>query len=284
MEIQEIIDSLQFNTERFPRRAIQQAIANREAITPQLIEILEYVEQNIDEVYEQEKYMAHIYALYLLAQFREKHAYPLIYKFFSIPGEISLDVTGDLVTEALDRILASVSHGDTSLIKSLLENEEANDYVRNAALRALMVLVVQGQLSREEMVEYCKSLFREKLTREHSHIWNGLTVVSTELYPEELYEDIKQAFDEELVDPFFVGIEDVQKSLEEGKEKVLATWKNNERYHFIADVVHDMECWACFKPPQKLHSKTSTVKAPKIGRNQPCPCGSGKKYKKCCGK
>jgi len=25
-----------------------------------------------------------------------------------------------------------------------------------------------------------------------------------------------------------------------------------------------------------------TVK--KIGRNEPCPCGSGKKYKKCCGK
>jgi len=22
---------------------------------------------------------------------------------------------------------------------------------------------------------------------------------------------------------------------------------------------------------------------PKIGRNKPCPCGSGKKYKKCCG-
>ena len=22
---------------------------------------------------------------------------------------------------------------------------------------------------------------------------------------------------------------------------------------------------------------------PKIGRNEPCPCGSGKKYKKCCG-
>ena len=23
---------------------------------------------------------------------------------------------------------------------------------------------------------------------------------------------------------------------------------------------------------------------PKIGRNEPCPCGSGKKYKNCCGK
>jgi preprotein translocase subunit SecA len=23
---------------------------------------------------------------------------------------------------------------------------------------------------------------------------------------------------------------------------------------------------------------------PKVGRNDPCPCGSGKKYKNCCGK
>ena len=26
------------------------------------------------------------------------------------------------------------------------------------------------------------------------------------------------------------------------------------------------------------------VKGAKIGRNDPCPCGSGKKYKKCCGR
>lgn len=26
-----------------------------------------------------------------------------------------------------------------------------------------------------------------------------------------------------------------------------------------------------------------TVGRPKVGRNAPCPCGSGKKYKKCCG-
>lgn len=28
---------------------------------------------------------------------------------------------------------------------------------------------------------------------------------------------------------------------------------------------------------------TTIVKGEKIGRNDPCPCGSGKKYKKCCG-
>lgn len=28
----------------------------------------------------------------------------------------------------------------------------------------------------------------------------------------------------------------------------------------------------------------TVVKPPEPGRNDPCPCGSGKKYKKCCGK
>lgn len=34
------------------------------------------------------------------------------------------------------------------------------------------------------------------------------------------------------------------------------------------------------------HEKPQTVvrESPKIGRNDPCSCGSGKKYKKCCGK
>ena len=32
------------------------------------------------------------------------------------------------------------------------------------------------------------------------------------------------------------------------------------------------------KPVTQRHA------APKVGRNDPCPCGSGKKYKKCCGR
>lgn len=35
----------------------------------------------------------------------------------------------------------------------------------------------------------------------------------------------------------------------------------------------------------KAYKKSKTVvKGQKIGRNDPCPCGSGKKYKKCCGR
>ena len=35
--------------------------------------------------------------------------------------------------------------------------------------------------------------------------------------------------------------------------------------------------------PEEL-SPTTVIKKEKVGRNDPCPCGSGKKYKNCCGK
>ena len=32
-----------------------------------------------------------------------------------------------------------------------------------------------------------------------------------------------------------------------------------------------------------VKEKPMTRMQPKVGRNDPCPCGSGKKYKQCCG-
>ncbi|MEA3435265.1 MAG: PBPRA1643 family SWIM/SEC-C metal-binding motif protein [Thermodesulfobacteriota bacterium] len=34
---------------------------------------------------------------------------------------------------------------------------------------------------------------------------------------------------------------------------------------------------------EKLLNPPRPVQSEKIGRNDPCPCGSGKKFKKCCG-
>ena len=40
----------------------------------------------------------------------------------------------------------------------------------------------------------------------------------------------------------------------------------------------------CRAEYKESRNSTTVVKGKKIGRNDPCPCGSGKKYKKCCGK
>jgi len=37
-----------------------------------------------------------------------------------------------------------------------------------------------------------------------------------------------------------------------------------------------------WKPLRKSSVKTVQRETPKVGRNDPCPCGSGKKFKQCC--
>ncbi len=58
-----------------------------------------------------------------------------------------------------------------------------------------------------------------------------------------------------------------------------------------ADWLYELPQWKEIFSEQKLHElyleqkKSGTiVKGPKVGRNDPCPCGSGKKYKHCCGR
>ncbi|MDK2807723.1 MAG: hypothetical protein PWP24_456 [Clostridiales bacterium] len=84
-------------------------------------------------------------------------------------------------------------------------------------------------------------------------------------------------------------IEEMEKdtvvSLEFDKEKLY--------YNMVeakADWLYEMEAWEVLLSPERRkelyreQKKSGTiVKEKKVGRNDPCPCGSGKKYKKCCG-
>ena len=278
MDVEEIVEQLTFYDGTFPRQALKEAVAKKGQITPILLRILEEAADNIEDIYEQEDYMAHIYAMFLLAQFREERSYPLIVDFFSTPGDISLEATGDVVTEYLDRILASTCGGDLSLIKQLAENEAADEYVRNAALESLVCLVATGRVPREEVLAYYKGLFESELSKEPSHFWDGLVSCCTDLYPEEVYPEIKQAFEEDLVDESFIDLDFIDEQLALGREEVLSRLQD-DRHGLIENAIKELEWWACFQPP----IQQPKVRKKKVGRNEPCPCGSGKKYKKCCG-
>jgi Protein of unknown function (DUF1186)/SEC-C motif len=283
MDIQQAVTELESQDLKFPRQALEWAIANRDVTIPKLIAMLERTVQDPQFSAENQKYMGHIYAMYLLAQFREKTAYPLIVELTSLAGEMTDRMIGDTLTEGLPRILAGVSCGDDYLIRRLVENEDANEFVRDAALRALVTLVTAGEKSRDEVISYFQSLFRTKLPRKDSLIWSSLVSCSLDLYPGEVYRDIMQCYEEDLVDPEFVDEEDVEETMAKGKEAALQDLLRNPHFILITDAIEAMEWWALFKPPKPLGGDKKTKRRKKLGRNDPCPCGSGKKYKKCCG-
>lgn len=49
----------------------------------------------------------------------------------------------------------------------------------------------------------------------------------------------------------------------------------------IARFVRSEKLW--LYDSSEVNPKSPPVRVVQIGRNDPCPCGSGKKYKKCCG-
>ena len=59
-----------------------------------------------------------------------------------------------MVTQDLGRILASVSGGDVTGLIALIENEQANEWVRSAAMDGMVALVTTGQRTREEAMAY----------------------------------------------------------------------------------------------------------------------------------
>ena len=59
------------------------------------------------------------------------------------------------------------------------------------------------------------------------------------------------------------------------------------KYLLKAEIKQNLERKEVVKPTGTNDSKDkvkTTIRKEKIGRNEPCPCGSGRKYKQCCGK
>ncbi len=71
-----------------------------------------------------------------------------------------------------------------------------------------------------------------------------------------------------------------------GTVEFVARYRKNSQafdHHEIAEFSKEAGRWY-FKDAQAPEPVQAIRQGPKIGRNDPCRCGSGKKFKKCCGK
>ena len=303
MTFDEILDGFEnCKVNDFQREALQEAIKIQEEITPALLDIIAFSANKPESLEENPEYMGFIYALFLLAQFREVKAYPLIIKYISSfsKDEDALENVGDFITEDLGPILASICGGDLSPIKQVIENPELNGYIRSGAIEALIVLYKEDLLTRAELIDYFSSLFNTKLERESTCIWSSLTNHCCDIHPDELYDDLLECFNKGYIDLCIIDKDDICRSQQESKAEVLARLKSNTRLQIITDVIETMEWWACFRPQTEFRRNDTkndfsnalvqdgdvftpqSKKSVKVGRNDPCPCGSGKKFKKCC--
>ncbi|AKH19770.1 YchJ family protein [Sedimenticola thiotaurini] len=72
---------------------------------------------------------------------------------------------------------------------------------------------------------------------------------------------------------------------QDGEVEFIATYKEKGviRQHHERSSFSKLDGVWYFVEGELVPPATRVNSSPKIGRNDPCPCGSGKKYKKCCG-
>ncbi|MHC4884519.1 MAG: DUF1186 domain-containing protein [Planctomycetota bacterium] len=291
----------------FPRTAMEAAIEQREAITPHLIRV---VETALDEFLgPEERDNGFVFALYLLAHFREPAAHKPILRLFQEGREDAADATGDLVTEDLHRILADTFDGDLAGIQGLADDESGYEYTRGAAWRAEAVLACRGVTTKEAFKVRLAAGMDRALEQRDAEMAGALPVFALDFSWADLLPKIEALFRENLVDPFIAGDFDKMKH-EMAHPKRLKGEPYWRRYEVPGvDAIADMEGWACWREDRggwtdesfeelverKWAERDQTFRAlgradtfehddAKVGRNDPCPCGSGAKFKKCCGR
>jgi hypothetical protein len=288
MNIEEILEQFYRIDDFLAQKAIEEAVRQQEEITPHLLEILRDTIDDPEAIGEGDE--KHLYALYLLAQFKETQAYPLVVELASLPQDIAEYLLGDIITEDLPAILASVSGGDISGIQKLIEDEEADEWVRSAAIGALETLLRYEMISRSELHDYYRSLYG-KLEREESSVWEAL-VYSTALFRfEDLRPEVKKAYADELINPDFSDEAEVDQIFADKADKNYQRMLlNNPHRKMIDDAAKGLGAWIPLEHSRATPKPVAPVRpAPpptekKVGRNEPCPCGSGKKFKQCHGK
>ena len=299
---------IEFFSKPFPRAAMAFANAHRDDVVPCLVDALAQMAAN-PSLADDANYVLHFYAMHLLAEWREPRAYgPLV--ALGHHSEETLEVVlGDVLTESFGRCLASVCDGNLQPLYALFEDPQASHWARNAALNALAVRVFEGEGDRDALIHYLMTqgdaealrLQQPETIRCDLEVLDCIVSVATDIAAVEMLERIDAWFDARLLDETIAGKEWVQQhiaeSFEECRQRELGRGEG-----YVRNVEKEMGWWSGFQvtKPQRspaapslsafiqkagatMPVPASPVSSTKVGRNDACPCGSGKKYKKCHG-
>jgi hypothetical protein len=173
-------------------------------------------------------------------------------------------------------------------------NRGADEFSRGVAVAALALLAVWAEVPRDTILDYFVWLAREGLERQTNYVWGALAAESADIEAIGVFPDLRRAYDEGFIDPQVIGrseLDDV-----EGSPRGAVLERMKDRHPPIDDVAAATSWWARFgrlassRRAEELalaaagDGPIDPYRAPKkVGRNEQCPCGSGKKYKKCCG-
>ncbi|MBN8929806.1 MAG: hypothetical protein BGO51_26955 [Rhodospirillales bacterium 69-11] len=278
------------HVDTFPREALAWTQANWPAMSPHALAMTAAVTEGRDESPEASRALFFLLHAGAAARATELHA-PLC--MLLLDAELGEEVLSDAVPEHLGSLLTATFDGDTAPLLSLAESASANPFSRGHALLALAWLAEAGHLPRDVVVAALGRIHATLLPEDDALALTWTEVVAA-LQVTELEQDARGLFTTHIPrglatwKEFLEDVSDLRRGVTPNP-----IWDRNQTAP-LEDAVAALEEWTFESPTAGTGDDAGKTWLARdsaepwmnphrhVGRNDPCPCGSGKKYKKCC--
>ncbi len=289
-------DAFEFFRRPFPSQAVALAERHREVVAPWLVQVLEDVARDPSQAL-QDDYVLHDFAMVILGHWRDTRAYRPLLALARLPYETVELLFGDLLFETYDRAVASVCDGDLAPLIAIVQDDTRSVWVRMALIEAWALRVIEGDAPAAPLEDCLLAIGERDATRLRGHAETGndppiieaVVHAACDIGSERLRARVLGWFDEKLIDQRSIGRAEFEREVQIPIERQRESLRVRGR-SYLRDPQTEISWWAGYRdeparPPQRVAPAVRTIvrEASKVGRNDPCPCGSGRKYKKCHG-
>lgn len=290
--IQRVSADIQRFTGFFPFAAVEEARQHQQAVSNELLACLQRVVAAPDLNGMQDVDLNFELPAALLGEWRDERAFEPLLAMASFDEATLESLWGDSLNTLYMRALASTCAGRHSQMRALITNASAPPFVRLALLEAWQACVLEGDAEQGEWEAVAWQVCEAEAQRlralpagKRDDNLLALTCANLlDMHVEKAAMQGRQWLLEGLFHEHTLNESDFTAAREArdarrdahyifSAEGEAAWWA---AYFEEDDVDDDIPLW---EPPQQPIARTE----PKIGRNDPCPCGSGRKYKKCHG-
>ena len=198
-----------------------------------------------------------------------------------------LNSEDDWLREEIPVFYAAMGRPAIEPLARLLLDPDAETFARVGAGESLQEM---AEANPELQAEVVPLLEQALVTAGEDETLAGFVICSLlDVGAKESLPIIQQAFEEDRVDPMVVEMADVEEHFDLPRTTPRRGWKHlieedEEPFDIgLTEESSEGNGVSGDRGNESREAATPYVAPAKVGRNDPCPCGSGKKYKKCCG-
>jgi hypothetical protein len=294
MDAEAILRKLTY-AEGLPREALKAASAQRDEMLPLFLnEIETYLAR---EPAARPEPTPLFFIFHLLGEWQEKAAYRPLARLLRLPDHQIDTIFGDGITSTSHRVMAAVCDSDPEPLSGVFLDPHAEQFVRSRMCEALAMVTLQGEFDRALASRILRDAFMEMQPQARNFVWFGWQSAIAMLGLSDLKILVKKAFDRGFIDTYVLAFDHFEQDLRRGIEGLREPWRpDDQEYTPFGDTIEELSRWYCFseqyqkdqarwrRQAEADRARSQRLENPfkGVGRNDPCPCGSGKKFKKCC--